>query len=241
MAEEVVILRGGVADCLVYVFGGSEEVESDIACPIGETGFWVAGEEIVGAGWGALKGCCVCAHPSALRRSFASARADRSSWLSSARRSGDWSGRSCITIRSATLWRVCWSLCAKTSGFRASSCEFIVNLWGILDRLAIGLGADALGRTMRHLRRRAVGKRFVFVGEILRDFDIRRDYRLAARHGQHAVENAADIVGNRRTQPRDGLIDLRQPRLKLTEDSGKIAAGSCALHHITLESARELL
>jgi hypothetical protein len=59
--------------------------------------------------------------------------------------------------------------------------------------------------------------------------------------GEQPVEDAADVVVDRRVEPRDGLVDLRQPLLEAREDAGQRRRRGLALHHVRLGGARELL
>ncbi len=59
--------------------------------------------------------------------------------------------------------------------------------------------------------------------------------------GQEPVEDAADVVVDRRVERGDGAVDLGQPLLEATEDAAQRLAGGLPLHEVGLGGARELL
>ena len=56
-----------------------------------------------------------------------------------------------------------------------------------------------------------------------------------------AIEDISDVVGNRRSQPRNCLIDTGQPLLELIEDASELRTRGDAFHHVALEPTGELL
>ena len=243
--EKFVILDSGIADCLIYICGRPEEVEPDVAGTVGvrgfgcgragagETGVWLAAGD--GGGIDAVIGGCAWSQSRCFRRSCTSALALRSSWPSSWSRLASWPGRRAITIRSAILWRVSASFCCSTS------VEFILNLWCFLQGDPISLSPDPIGDAARNFGCGSASKRFMFRREILGYPHVLSDNRFSARHRQQPVIDMPDIIADRRSQPANGLVDLRQPLLELVEHTGEIAARRSAFHHVALEPTSELL
>src|SRR5579884_2729863 len=104
-----------------------------------------------------------------------------------------------------------------------------------------GLGAHLLGDLRRMRRQRARGRGLVRVGQSARRLFLACDYSPSRLVRQHAVEHAADVVGDRPAELPGALIDRREPLTELREYSGKRLAGGAALPHVLLEAAGEAL